>query len=108
MLSRYLVVIESDVEPSVVGGPYASERDRIMAAARIRQVTDEDGVFRLDLHDGEPPVMEAFLGYEIEQAIEELECSECQRINGGFGPRHFASDRCESNKYTHCTCNICF
>ena len=37
-------------------------------------------------------------------------CSTCEQIKaeGGFGPRHNASRRCESGGYNHCTCDICF
>lgn len=34
-------------------------------------------------------------------------CSSCQR-NNGQGPSHSASDRCQSGKRNHCTCNACF
>ncbi len=37
-------------------------------------------------------------------------CSECDRVkaNGGFGPPHHASPRCESGGHNHCTCDTCF
>ena len=38
-------------------------------------------------------------------------CSACDTIKTApsqFGPRHFASDRCESGKRNHCTCDTCF
>jgi len=37
-------------------------------------------------------------------------CPTCIDIkaNGGFGPPHKASDRCESGKYAHCSCDTCF
>jgi hypothetical protein len=37
-------------------------------------------------------------------------CSECDRVkaNGGFGPPHNASPRCESGGHNHCTCDTCF
>ena len=37
-------------------------------------------------------------------------CSTCEQIKaeGGFGPRHNASRRCESGGYNHCTCDTCF
>lgn len=37
-------------------------------------------------------------------------CSTCERVkaNGGFGPSHDASPKCESGKRPHCTCSICF
>ena len=39
------------------------------------------------------------------------ECATCDRErHNPFGefPRHTASDRCQSNKYPHCTCDICW
>jgi hypothetical protein len=37
-------------------------------------------------------------------------CQTCERVkaNGGFGPRHVASKRCESGGYPHCSCDTCF
>jgi hypothetical protein len=37
-------------------------------------------------------------------------CSECEHIkaNGGFGPPHNASPRCQSGGHNHCTCDTCF
>lgn len=29
-------------------------------------------------------------------------------IFGVFAPRHKASNRCESGKYAHCSCSVCF
>jgi len=42
--------------------------------------------------------------------VVEGSCPTCVEIkaNGGFGPRHNASTRCESGKYPHCTCDTCF
>jgi hypothetical protein len=31
-----------------------------------------------------------------------------QLISDIFAPRHKASDRCKSGKYSHCTCDTCF
>ena len=39
------------------------------------------------------------------------ECSTCDRERHnpwGHFPRHKASNRCQSNKYPHCTCDICW
>lgn len=38
-------------------------------------------------------------------------CTTCDYIRDkkdGFGPSHDASDRCESGRYDHCTCDTCF
>lgn len=38
-------------------------------------------------------------------------CATCERIktqHGGFGPDHDASERCESGKFSHCSCDTCF
>jgi hypothetical protein len=37
-------------------------------------------------------------------------CSQCEYIaaNGGFGPPHNASPKCESGRHSHCTCDTCF
>lgn len=32
------------------------------------------------------------------------DCKGCQQ----GGPSHYASDRCESGKYNHCSCDTCF
>ncbi len=38
------------------------------------------------------------------------ECAYCdaERNGSGFHPHHDASDRCESGKHNHCTCDTCF
>ncbi len=38
------------------------------------------------------------------------ECAYCdaERNGSGFHPSHDASDRCESGKHNHCTCDTCF
>jgi len=35
-------------------------------------------------------------------------CPFCERFKGQMHPSHDASDRCESGKYDHCTCDVCF
>lgn len=38
-------------------------------------------------------------------------CAFCDRekeLGNTFFPAHFASDRCRSNGYAHCTCDTCF
>lgn len=38
-------------------------------------------------------------------------CKTCESIRDndrGFGPPHVASDRCESGKRPHCSCDRCF
>lgn len=37
-------------------------------------------------------------------------CHDCDRrmANGGFGPAHLASPRCESGRHEHCSCDVCF
>jgi len=36
------------------------------------------------------------------------ECSLCHEYQGQMAPPHFASDRCESGKHPHCSCDVCF
>lgn len=36
------------------------------------------------------------------------ECSYCDGVKGDFHPPHDASDRCESGKHNHCSCDECF
>jgi hypothetical protein len=36
------------------------------------------------------------------------ECKSCDREKGSFHPPHDASDRCESGKHSHCSCDTCF
>ena len=36
------------------------------------------------------------------------ECASCDRETSDFHPSHDASDRCESGKHSHCTCDTCF
>ena len=40
----------------------------------------------------------------------EYGCAYCEQIasEGGFGPSHVASERCESGHREHCTCDTCF
>lgn len=41
--------------------------------------------------------------------LEPGECAYCDRErNNSFHPSHDASDRCESGKHAHCTCDTCF
>lgn len=41
--------------------------------------------------------------------VTEQACRTCAELaQGGFGPSHDASPRCESGKRPHCTCDICF
>ena len=35
-------------------------------------------------------------------------CTYCEETAGKFAPRHKASERCESGKRNHCSCDICF
>jgi len=36
-------------------------------------------------------------------------CQTCAEIaQGGFGPSHDPSPRCESGKRPHCVCDVCF
>lgn len=38
-------------------------------------------------------------------------CSTCEDIRdncNGFGPKHDASERCQSGWYEHCSCDSCF
>lgn len=48
---------------------------------------------------------------EVGRLAPQGECATCDRERGnpwGHFPRHKASDRCQSNKYPHCTCDICW
>ena len=38
----------------------------------------------------------------------DIECNYCVSHYKQHAPYHFASDRCESGKRDHCTCDICF
>jgi hypothetical protein len=41
----------------------------------------------------------------------EGECTYCDReraTKSGFHPHHDASERCESGKHSHCSCDTCF
>lgn len=43
--------------------------------------------------------------------VDEGECPYCDRERAAantFHPSHDASDRCESGKRPHCTCDVCF
>ena len=35
-------------------------------------------------------------------------CPFCEKFKGQMHPSHDASDRCESGKHDHCTCDVCF
>jgi hypothetical protein len=61
----YLLVIFGDVEPCLKG-PYKTDEDRLEVARRIRQVSDKDGVFRLNTDSKGKPVVGPFSGGEIE------------------------------------------
>lgn len=46
---------------------------------------------------------------EFAKAYEEEHCDYCRKqVVGTIFPSHFASDRCESGRRNHCTCDICF
>lgn len=59
MLHRYLIVVEDDVEP-FLEGPFESDEARVLKATEHRQETQDDGLYRLDIHAPE--------GVEIEVA----------------------------------------
>jgi len=43
------------------------------------------------------------------RALPKGQCAFCDKHrNSPMMPSHFASNRCESGKHPHCTCNICF
>lgn len=44
------------------------------------------------------------------QAARHPDCTMCATIaaEGGLGPSHEASERCESGKRAHCTCDTCW
>lgn len=47
------------------------------------------------------------LKLQREKEIEE--CKYCQENKNSYMfPNHFASNRCESGKRNHCTCDVCF
>lgn len=55
LTSRYLVVVEGDVEPFVTG-PYCDE-DQVLEVARAQRLDDpqgQNGLYWLDIRDGEP------------------------------------------------------
>jgi len=45
----------------------------------------------------------------IADAIREVQaCEFCAETEGQPAPRHFASERCESGRRNHCSCDVCF
>jgi hypothetical protein len=56
-----------------------------------------------DLGMEQPPCNEC-----LEAEIEASRCLYCEETGGKFRPPHKASNRCESGKRDHCTCDICF
>jgi hypothetical protein len=59
-----------------------------------------------------PETVEERLDRMQREGVIVLGCSGCEPFfeGGGvaFGPRHKPSDRCESGKHPHCTCDVCF
>lgn len=47
---------------------------------------------------------------KVQDALVKASCETCQHIKqeGGYGPPHFASERCESGRRDHCSCDTCF
>ena len=46
---------------------------------------------------------------EYTKNIIAIGCQYCSdHINDDMMPPHIASDKCESGKHNHCTCDICF
>lgn len=63
---HYLLVLEGDVEPSLVG-PFNTD-DSVLQEARCRRMNDvemENGLYRLTVHDG-IPLVGTFAGMEID------------------------------------------
>jgi hypothetical protein len=48
MSKLYLLIIEGGVEPEV-RGPYKTDKARLKEARKIRENSDEDGVFRAEV-----------------------------------------------------------
>lgn len=73
----------------------------------IRQWDEEYGVYYLMVMKDGSQAKVKIRGY----ATYFLGCQTCERelaAGNTFFPPHVASDRCESGKYNHCTCDTCF
>lgn len=66
-MTRWLVIVEDDLEPSV-RGPFRSDGARVAAARRHRgnDVGDRDGLFRLDISAKGSPRISHFLSRELD------------------------------------------
>ena len=66
-MRRFLVVIEGDVEPSILS-EFKSDIARVEAAREYRKSHgDMDGLFRLNIDDNGTPEMESFGSAEIDE-----------------------------------------
>ena len=65
-MTRWLVVVEGDVEPRLEG-PFKSERTRVAAARRHRRndLEKQDGLFELDISGSGSPEICAFASIEV-------------------------------------------
>jgi len=65
-MTRWLVVVEDDIEPRLQG-PFRSDRARVMAAQehRTKDFQKRDGLFRLDIGASGPPRIYSFASLEV-------------------------------------------
>ena len=61
MMKYYVLIIENDIEPTVVG-PFNSKEDRDQEAKRLRFEDEDNGIFALD-SEGEVDIQAYSGGY---------------------------------------------
>jgi hypothetical protein len=80
---------------------------RVVALPAVLRIGGQPNQTDYRLHEVET---EEVTWSDLRQAGWTRVCSECDRVkaNGGFGPPHNASPRCQSGGHNHCTCDTCF
>ncbi len=65
-MTRWLVVVEDDVEPRLEG-PFKSDQRRVVAAQehRRKDFGKRDGLFRLDITTSGSPRIHSFVSHEV-------------------------------------------
>lgn len=81
-------------------GPSAVETLPRKTEASVEQLDDWHGAtaVRVRFTDGDCTVYVTGCNY----------CDSERAAGETFFPHHYASDRCESGKHSHCTCDTCF
>jgi hypothetical protein len=70
-MTRWLVVVEGDVEPRLKG-PFKSDRVRVVAAQehRGKDCQERDGLYLLDISASGSPRVHSFVSWEVSPEVD--------------------------------------